>query len=138
MNPYAAYRKQESVGWTRIDMVLTLVDEALARIDRALEAQARGDAVAATQFLVKARLAVFGLASGINPAGGETSVNLLRLYEFAQDALGDGSPDKVRGARDVLTTLREGFQQVRPDALQLERSGAIAPTEDQPTFSAVV
>ncbi len=120
MNPYAKYQ-QLTPSWTRIDMLLALYDGAVERGEQALAALERQDQAAARKLLVKARLIVMGLASGVIPDGDPVTTNMLRLYEFAQHALEQGSVEDVRGALKVLRILREGFQKVRPEVVALER-----------------
>jgi hypothetical protein len=53
----------------------------------------------------------------------------LRLYEFVNHALDSGRLDKVEGALQVLRTLREALEAIRPEAAELERSGRIPPAD---------
>ncbi len=127
MNPYATYKQQATPSWTRIDMLLALFDGGVERCEQALAALERNDQRAAKNLLVKARLIVMGLASGVVPDGDPVTTTFLRLYEYAQHALGQGSIGDVRGALNVLRILREGFQKIRPEAVDLERRGLIPP-----------
>ncbi|MBX9582086.1 MAG: flagellar protein FliS [Gemmataceae bacterium] len=133
MNPYRAYRPQETVaGWTRIEMVLALYDKALDRLDRAAVALRAGDVPAARPELAKVQLIVGELAAGVRPdASPETGANLLRLFEFVADRLRVPAADRVADARKVLATLREGFEAVREDANRLEKAGQV-PAAEQP------
>ncbi len=133
MNPYAKYQ-QLTPSWTRIDMLLALYDGAVERCEQALAALERPDPAAARKLLVKTRLIVMGLASGVVADGDPLTTNLLRLYDFAQHMLGQGGVEDVRRALKVLCILREGFQKVRPEAVALERGGSIPPID---TVSAV-
>ena len=132
MNPYATYQRQFAPSWTRIDMLLALFDGGVERCEQALAALERQDQRAAKKFLVKARLIVMGLASGVIPDGDPLTTTLLRLYEYAQHALGQGSVEDVRGALNVLRNLREGYRKIRPEAVDLERRGLIPPINDAP------
>ncbi|MBX9623755.1 MAG: flagellar protein FliS [Gemmataceae bacterium] len=132
MNPYRAYRPQETVaGWTRIEMVLALYDKALDRLDRAAVALRAKDTPAAVPELAKVQLIVSELAAGVRPAvSPETGPNLLRLFEFVADRLRRPDPDRVADARKVLATLRDGFEAVREEANRLEKAGHLPAAGD--------
>ena len=134
MNPYAAYQRQSAPAWTRIDMLLALFDGGVERCEQALAALERQDPLAAKKLLVKARLIVLGLASGVIADGDPLSTLKLQLYEYAQHSLEQGSVEDVRGALGVLRTLREGFRKIRPEAVALERSGVIPPINNAPAI----
>ena len=131
MNPYRAYRPQETVaGWTRIEMVLALYDKALDRLDRAAAALRAGDLPAARPELAKVQLIVGELAAGVRPeVNPESGTNLIRLFEFVADRLRQPAADRVADARKVLATLRDGFEAVREDANRLERAGQVPAAE---------
>ncbi|HTU23715.1 MAG TPA: flagellar export chaperone FliS [Gemmataceae bacterium] len=137
MNPYATYKQQATPSWTRIDMLLTLFDGGVERCEQALAALERQDKRAAKNLLVKSRLIVLGLASGIIPDGDPVTTTMLRLYEYAQHALGQGSVEDVQGALNVLRILREGFQKIRAEAVDLERRGLIPPINNTSTLRAL-
>lgn len=137
MNPYATYQRQSTPSWTRIDMLLALLDGGVERCEQALAALQRQDQRAAKQLLVKARLIVLGLASGVVPDGDPVTTTLLQVYEFAQHALGQGSVEDVQGALNVLRIVREGFQKIRPEAVELERKGVIPPVNTTSTLRAL-
>lgn len=131
LNPYQKYRQDEPTGWTRMDLLLALYDKALERLDRAEAALRANDPETAIPQIAKTQLIVSALASGVrvevNP---EANTNMLRLYEFVSHELVKASVGAVESARKVLRTLREGFEAVRTEANELERSGQL-PTADQ-------
>lgn len=137
MNPYARYQQQTSPSWTRIDMLLALYDGAIERCEQARAALEARNPEAAALLLSKARLIVTGLASGVIADGDPVTADMLRLYEFVLHALSQGRSEDVQGALAVLGTLREGFQQIRPEAVALERSGAIPPVGSVSTVRAL-
>jgi flagellin-specific chaperone FliS len=132
MNPYAAYQQQTTPSWTRIDMLLALFDGGVERCEQALAARERQDDKEAKRLLLKARLIVCGLASGVIHDGDPVTTNILRLYEFCLHALDRGGAEDIQGAVKVLRILREGFQRIRPEAVNLERQGVIPPVRDLP------
>lgn len=131
LNAYQKYRKDEPTGWTRMDLLLALYDKALERLDRAEVAIRAGDPATALPQLAKTQLIVTELASGVrvevNP---EANTNMLRLYEYVAHELVKATPEAIESARKVLRTLREGFEAVRAEANELERSGRL-PSADQ-------
>lgn len=137
MNPYSTYQSQSAPSWTRIDMLLALFDGGVERCEQALEALERQDQRAAKWLLVKARLIVLGLASGVIMDGDPVTTTILRVYEYAQHALGQGRVEDVRGALSVLCILREGFRKIRPEAVELERRGLIPPINTTSTLRAL-
>lgn len=130
MNPHLAYQRQSPPSWTRIDMLLALFDGGIERCEQALEAMERQDERATRNLLHKARLIVCGLASGVISDGDPVTTNILRLYEFALHVLKEGGVEEVRGVRNVLSILRDGFQKIRPEAVALEREGVIPPIQE--------
>ncbi len=137
MNPYATYQRQTTPTWTRIDMLLALFDGGIERCEQALAAMDRQDHRTAKNLLVKARLIVLGLASGVVADGDPVTTTFLQLYEYAQHALGQGSVEDVQGALKVLRILREGFQKIRAEAVELERRGVIPPINSTSTLQAL-
>jgi flagellin-specific chaperone FliS len=132
MNPYSAYKQNSSLeatiaGWPRVDLLLTLYDKAIAQLEEGIAALRKADTESARAVFLKARLTVLGLAAGAVPQSGVVADNLLRLYEFVLHAFQEGNLEKLNGALKVLKTLREGFEGIRSEAIQLERAGEIPP-----------
>jgi flagellin-specific chaperone FliS len=130
MLPQQAYQ-QRATGMTRIDTILGLYDQALAKINQAEDALARHDQPLAAKLMNHAQLAVSGLVCAVEGHADEQSLNFLRLYEFVVHHLSQATPESARAAKQVLQTLREAFEAIRPEALRLEREGAI-PSLDRP------
>ena len=129
MNPYARYRHQDAPAPTRIDSLLSLFDAACERIDEAAEAMTGADLQLARTTRVRARLVVLGLWSGVDIERGAGANEIVSLYQFAANALATGTLEEVRGAADVLRTLREGFRGIREETIELERIGVIPPVD---------
>lgn len=137
MNPYAKNQQDATPSWTRIDMLLALFDGGIERCEQALAALERQDHATAKKLLVKARLIVMGLASGVIADGDPVTTTILQLYEYADHALTQGGIEDVRGVRKVLGNLREGFQKVRPEAVELERRGILPPINTTSTMQTI-
>jgi flagellar protein FliS len=125
MSPYQAYQDQTSTGLPRIELLLTIYDGAIDRLERAKAAVERNDDAAAQPLLSAAKAIVTGLASSVDLSYGELPMNFLRLYEFVLFSLGEGDAKHLGAALQTLRTLREGLEGIRGEAIQLERSGVI-------------
>ncbi len=136
MLPHRAYQKQQNTGPTRIDTILGLYDEALARIGQAADFLARGDEPAARAVLNKAQFAISGLVCGVQGHADSVSLNMLRLYEFVTYQLTRATPEAVAAAKRVLENLRGGFETIRAEAVRLERAGLVPPLDRSPSVQA--
>lgn len=138
MNPYAAYREMAHVATPRIDLLLSLFDGALERIDAAMIDVKAGRTAAARPRIARAQLIVSELAASVRPEiNPETNITILRLYEFVVNQLAEPSTPNLTSARNVLATLREGFQAIRPEAIEMERAGHLPPAEALTAVSAL-
>ncbi len=129
MNPYSAYQQQGYSTWLRIDMLLALYDGAIEKLEAACAALRKRDTAAAKPLVDRARLILAGMISAVDAGQGEMGLQFLRLYEFVNHSLAQGRLKDVDGALKVLKTLREGLQAIRPQAVEMERSGQIPPAD---------
>jgi flagellin-specific chaperone FliS len=130
MNPYHAYQQHHGfASMTRIDLLLSLYDASIQRVQMLVEVMRRKDVAATTTCRTRALMVVMGLAAGVQIEASATSQNLFRLYEFAVHCLQKGDLKDVEATLRILGTLREGFQGIRDEALRLERSGEIPPVD---------
>jgi flagellar protein FliS len=137
MNLYQTYSQQPaSAGLTRIDTILALYDGAIGAIENARTALAADQSDRAFPHLLKAQQFIQGLASGLDLSQEESTVNFLRLFLFAAQCVESRDLEKLKGAERVLKTLREGFQEIRLQALELERTGQIPPIDSRPLVQA--
>jgi flagellar secretion chaperone FliS len=137
MNPYQIYQHQKATGWTRIDMLLALYDGAIERLEQAQEALARDDEAAASPLLLRAERIVLELLAGLDLTYGEVPRNLQRLYVHVIRSISSGTARQRAGALEVLRTLREALWEIRPEALALERSGAIPAINSSQSLQAI-
>lgn len=128
MNPYQRYARSEpDTSWTRIDLLLALYDGAIERIDRAKVCLEAGDNNGLISLVSRVQLIVSELAAGVRlDVAEEMGINYLRLYEYVVHQLSEPTAVRLQDARKVLATLREGFEAIRADANELERSGKVA------------
>lgn len=138
MNPYRAYQQQAYAAWTRIDMLLALYDGAIEKLREAEAALKRRDLAAAKPLLGKARLILAGMISAVDASQGDMARQFLRLYEFVNHSLQQGRLKDIEGSLKVLETLREGLQEVRPQAVEMERSGQLPSADALPRVELTV
>jgi flagellar biosynthetic protein FliS len=125
MNALRAYQTNSAPACTRIDVLLALFEGAIERLQAAAAMMRQNNPFPAMSLLAKAQLIVAELASGVNPDAGEVSVNLLRLYEFVSYSITTRRPGQLDAAVRVLCSLKQGFDTIRDEAVELERKGAI-------------
>jgi flagellar biosynthetic protein FliS len=136
MNPYKAYQVQRQASSPRIEVLLQVYDRLLAVLSQAHDLLARNDQVAANPMLARARLAVTAMMGGVDLSYGEVPQNMVRLYEYVLHSLEQGNAGAVKDAIQILTTLREGLEGIRGEALALERTGSIPSLDCVTTFQA--
>jgi flagellar secretion chaperone FliS len=129
MNPYQAYKRQrESVGRTRIDSVLALYDGAIERLTTALKLLKAKDRNKAMSYLCNSQLIIMGLAT-VAPVdrNKELGENLLRLYDFCARCIEKAEVVAVEDAIKILQIIRKGYEAVRPEVAEMERTGKLRP-----------
>jgi flagellar secretion chaperone FliS len=131
MNAYQTYRKQQqTVGTTRIDLLLSLFDGAIQRMAQAEEFLRTGNPNAAVTALSKAQLIVSELAAGVRTDVDQTNgPNLLRLYEFVVHQISLSTLESVSRSRKIMQTLHEGFVAIRTEGIELERRGEMVSSD---------
>jgi len=126
MNPYAAYQLERPFATSRIDLLLALYDGAIDRLENAIQLLQAGDVHGARTRLTWCQLMIAELAAGVRldvvPDIGE---NVLRLYEFVSYQLSQCEIAGLTGALKVLEHLREGFEAIRAESIEMERTGKI-------------
>jgi flagellin-specific chaperone FliS len=129
MRAHQAYRNRREIGTTRIELILSLYDQAIDRLGQAeklLEKDA--DSLRAKTLAGQVQTIVSGMSAGV-VSKDPLSINFLRLYEFVAHRVSRPSVQNCRDAAKVLRTLREAFETVRSEATLLERSGEIPPLD---------
>ncbi|WP_437227807.1 hypothetical protein SH661x_000565 [Planctomicrobium sp. SH661] len=125
MTPQQAYRRNAQSGWTRIEMLLAIYDATIAALDAGIDVlnQNRHDAYPAIR--LRATQLFILLISGVDPEVSEVGVNIRSLCIFCLDQIETRDPAAWSDARNILATVREGFQRIREEGIQLEAQGAI-------------
>jgi flagellar secretion chaperone FliS len=124
-----AYRNRRAASTTRIDTILALYEHALDWIQKAEDALGRQDRAPVRTLLNKAQVAISGLVCAVEGHVDDLSLNFLRLYQFVTHQLTVATPESVQAAKQILQTLRAGFEAARPEALRLEREGLLPPLD---------
>jgi flagellin-specific chaperone FliS len=125
MNPYKKYQGGTGQQPLRIDVILSLYEEVIERVQKTLEAAQRGDTAGVQKLLPPIHLIISALASAADGHAGELSLNLLKLFDFVVHCLKTPDAMHLEPALGVLRTLHDAFLTIRDEAAQLERSGAI-------------
>jgi flagellar biosynthetic protein FliS len=136
LDPYKAYQQNRASGQTRIDTTVALYEAIIERLEKALAALRRQDEATTQKQLGLCHLGIAALASAFDPRAGELAVTLHRLFDFTVRCLRNPTVNSIEAALNVFRTLHEAFQTIRPEAVQMERSGAIPPLDQLRTFQA--
>ena len=138
MRAHQAYRSRRDIGTTRIELILSLYDQAIARLEQAETLVAKDpDSLPAKTLASQVQSIVSGMSAGI--VGKDSlSIDMLRLYEFVAHRVSQPSVRNFRDAAKVLRTLREAFESVRGEATLLERAGEIPPLDVVPGVKVTV
>lgn len=127
-NPYEAYKRLSTTGWTRIELLLALLNGGIDRIEAAKELQGQGNETELLSTLLRAQRIVTELIGGLDTSFCELPSNLQRLYIFVLHAL-TASPPEFDSALQVLRTLRQAMEGIRAEANAMERNGEIPPAD---------
>ena len=136
MKPQHVYKDRSMTGWTRIDMLLALYDAAIERLSLAKTAIESGDDDNASQHLLRGQRIVIEIMGGLNTAYGELPENIQQLCVFVSGCINDRKPKGLEAAIRVLNQLREGFDEIRPHAIELENQGTIPSIHQSQEFHA--
>ena len=132
MNPHLKYKTTQSLAWTRIDMLLLIYDQAVTALTEGTRLLENNRASELPPVSLKAMRSLLMIADGLNLNHGELPAQVMRLVVFSLDQIKTQSPEAWRSAGDVMSKLREGFQEIQEQARQDEYEGRI------PALDAVV
>lgn len=137
MRPVNAYKQQPAAGLPRVDVIVTVYDVLLSRLERC-RAELASNPEEARKRLAQCRIALLTLALGIDPQQADVAANFQRLYEFAAYCVELGTDAALAAAITILRDLRAGFELVRTQAVELERAGVIPTLDRAQAVEAVV
>lgn len=113
MNPYEQYKRVQVQTASPVELVVMAYDGAGVYLAKAKEAMAAGNYQAAGEWIKRVQDIVAELTASLNPAAGEISYNLARLYGFISERLGRASASRDPKFLDeiarVLDTLKQGW-----------------------------
>lgn len=125
MHPYQAYRRHSQFAWTRVDMLLTIYDAAIATLDSGIQVLQEQDLKMDPAIQLRASQLLLLLLDGIDVESSDVAARIRDLCLFCVSQIGSPTAASWTSARDVLCTLREGFQAIREEAIHLESAGVI-------------
>ncbi len=117
--------EQQPPNWTRVEMLLAAFDGVMQRLRTAQELIAANELWKAQPLLLRAQRIVLELYSGLDLRHGEVPDNMGKLYLFVLHCIGMGKSLNVPAALDVLGIVRDGLNDVRDRANDLEHRGQI-------------
>ncbi|MBI3407999.1 MAG: flagellar protein FliS [Planctomycetes bacterium] len=124
MNPAKLYRQNQVYSVPRIEVVLELYERILERLAKARAALAT-DPQESRKLTNQCCMALAGLSAAVMESGADIGSQFLRLYEFVLHSLTTRTAASLQDAINVLTVLRDGFEAIRQQAVQMEREGTI-------------
>lgn len=120
-----AYGAQRAISWTRIDMLLAIYDGAIDRIAKARTALESGRHEEVEEHRAAAQKLVIQLVAGIDLQYGETVERIHQLCVHVTTQLSTPTVESFAHCSEILSTLREGFQGIREEAIRMEADGEI-------------
>jgi flagellar protein FliS len=120
-------------GWTRIDMLLALYDRAIASVRGADLAKRSGNDAEFADKFIDAQKCILAIHGGLKPDEYEIAFDIARLLNFILTRLSEYNFEE---AAHFLEKLRSGFEGIREEATELEKSGKIPTLELSAGFNA--
>ncbi len=117
--------EQQPPNWTRVEMLLAAFEGVMQRLRNAQELIAANELWKAQPLLLRAQRIVLELYSGLDLRHGEVPDNMGKLYLFVLHCIGMGKSLNLPAALDVLSIVRDGLNDVRDTANDLEHRGQI-------------
>ena len=125
MNPRHKYKATQSLAWTRIEMLLLIYDQAVTTLNEGARLLENNLASELAPVSLKAMRTLLMIADGLNLNHGELPTHVMRLVVFSLDQVSTKSPEAWRSAANVMSKLREGFQEIQDQARNDEYEGRI-------------
>lgn len=135
MNPYKSAQENSITHWTRVDLLIAIYNKAISHIE---QMSAASDEATATSERLKAVRLVAHLLAGLNKEHGEIPQRIEQLLEFVSHSLSEASPASAANAMKVLVTLREAFEGIREQAVEMESNGELPALNDQSIVECLV
>ena len=128
------YQRQSMFGgWTRIDMLLAIYDQAIKSLEKVQEAVANHQAQDYFKHLMASQKAILAIHAGLRPDEDDIAFNIARLLHFVLQCI---ESDNFADAIKILRNLRNGFTNIQEEASRLEHQGVIPPIQSMEHFVA--
>ena len=136
MNQYkSSFIDTTANGCTRIDMLLSLYDRAIATIRFAQYAEEANDTQLLTRKLLEANRVMLALHGGLNTEDYDVAVGIAQLLNYVMLRLEQHNFDE---AVYFLEKLQTSYEQIRDEAAALEKDGKIPPMSASKGLDTVV
>jgi flagellin-specific chaperone FliS len=127
MQPSQAYRRNAQSAWTRVEMLLAIYDALIQHLDDGIDMLNRQDLSAYPQKQLKVSQLILLLLDGVDTRSGELAEHVRDLCIHALGQISEPVTSHWEHVRELMQTLREGFQGIRAEANLLESTGEIRP-----------
>lgn len=125
-----AYQNSAASQWNRIEMLLALYNEVIAKLEEVKVANTSGDQATEVHGKVRATAILVAIESGLEDSHApEITSRIRQLCEYVRQCMLDGDQGSLSTAILVLSNLRDGFEGIREEATELEASGVIPPLQ---------
>lgn len=131
MNAHQLYRQSAAASLTRIDMLLKLYAAAVETADQGARQLQSNPPKVSHETRVRMQRILGQLVDGLDLSQGEIPAQVQRLLLFALQCSERDNPTEWTSTSRVLSTLRDGFSSIRPEAIAAERAGEVPPLAGQ-------
>lgn len=104
-------------------MLLLIYDQTVANLTEGTRLLEKNLASELPPVSLKAMRSLLMIADGLNLNHGELPAQVMRLVVYSLDQIKTKSPAAWRSAADVMSKLREGFQEIQDQARKDEYEG---------------
>ena len=125
---YGAYRETKVNTASKRELVLMLYDGLLQFLSMAEESMKKDDLDQANHYITRSRRIIAEFLSSIRPETGEVARNMQSLHFFCFKKLVEANlkkePDELGAVMEVITKLRDGWQEMQEsDSSEVCHSG---------------
>lgn len=130
MNAHQLYRQSAAGSWTRIDMLLKLYEATIECAESGVsQIESRQKVESATRTRMQRLLGQ--LVDGLDLSQGDVATEVQRLLLFTLQGSETNDLKLWTSMSRVLSTLHEGFNAIRLEAIAAERTGEVPPLSGQ-------
>ena len=118
---YAKQQNSQQVQY-RIDLLIALYNEAIATLGKLKNSLSASDEMANAHHRLQLQHLILGILEGLNENFGESAPNIRAICAFVVEQAIGSDPEGIDSAAQALTIIREGFEGVRDQAVEFEKS----------------